>query len=444
MEKVIAMSWDSIGNIKGPPGISGQITDQGLMPLTMAQDYIDVLLNKINDDNNWLFVEKSVLNTLDDSPLNIFGGILLDKTDRSFRLQLSGMPDSPNYFLRWAVNGMTIPPTPAVTYQLFGPNAGQILEASMPFTVKLLPSTTLAAPVIITPSDGLVSGAGTFTPATVTLTTAAPSATFTYTPQTAGAHTLHTSNNGGLTDPAPVPYTANISVRLLNGLISYWTLDEGSGNRMDSHGTNHLVPTAGNPGSFAFVLGNGAYSNGAAGAAYLACASNPSLQVTGDFTFSFWVRVDGPATANTVIIGKNNPGFSSLDFLASHSATNGLTFQAGGATVAKGAPEAAFQQRHVIVWFDSVDNKLRMRIDDATTYVSAGTATLTQGADPFAVLSGSYGNVNWNGLADEIAFYKRKLNSAEMTALYGGGTPPRYSSFTAGRLREALNRKEQR
>jgi hypothetical protein len=292
--------------------------------------------------------------------------------------------------------------------------------------------------VTITPSDGLVSGAGTFTPATVTLTTAAPSATFTYTPQIAGAKTIHTTNNGGLTDPASLVYTVNVSIRLLLNLISYWTLDEASGNRMDSHGTNHLVPTAGNPGSFPFVLGNAAYANGAAGQPYLACASNSSLQVTGDFTLSFWVRVDGPGTANTVIIGKNNPGFSSLDFLASHSATNGLTFQAGGATVAKGSPEAAYQQRHVIVWFDSADNKLRMRIDDATTYVSPGTATLIQGADPFAVLSGSYGNLNWNGLADEIAFYKRKLNSAEMTALYGGGTPPPYSSFTTGRFREAL------
>ena len=61
--------------------------------------------------------------------------------------------------------------------------------------------------VTVTPSDG--GDGGTFTPTTVGLTTAAPSATFTYTPATDGTKTISVTNNGGLTDPDDISYVAS-------------------------------------------------------------------------------------------------------------------------------------------------------------------------------------------------------------------------------------------
>ena len=61
--------------------------------------------------------------------------------------------------------------------------------------------------VTVTPSDG--GGGGTFTPTTVGLTTAAPSATFTYTAGSAGVKTIGVTNDGGLTNPGSLSYTAS-------------------------------------------------------------------------------------------------------------------------------------------------------------------------------------------------------------------------------------------
>ncbi len=92
------------------------------------------------------------------------------------------------------------------TYALTGPSSGTVNTASSNFTVTL-GSGTLSGPVTITPGNG--GAGGSFTPGTVNLTNASRSATFTYTPITAGVFTVSTTNNGGLTNPASISYTSS-------------------------------------------------------------------------------------------------------------------------------------------------------------------------------------------------------------------------------------------
>jgi hypothetical protein len=75
------------------------------------------------------------------------------------------------------------------------------------FTVALPIGGAVSGTVTVTPSDG--GGGGTFTPVTVALTTAAPSTTFTYTAVSAGAKTLSVTNDGGLSNPGNLTYTAS-------------------------------------------------------------------------------------------------------------------------------------------------------------------------------------------------------------------------------------------
>lgn len=95
----------------------------------------------------------------------------------------------------------------ATNYTLAGPAAGAVLVASAPFTVGLPPGSKVTGTVTVTPNDS--GGGGTFTPATVPLTTASTSATFTYTPATVGTKTIRSTNNGGLTDPPNLSYVAS-------------------------------------------------------------------------------------------------------------------------------------------------------------------------------------------------------------------------------------------
>jgi hypothetical protein len=260
----------------------------------------------------------------------------------------------------------------------------------------------------------------------VPLTNAAPSATFTYTPASTGTKTISTTNSSTLTDPTSLSYNSTAPApHLLNTLISYWKMDEGTGTtRNDSKGTNNLSDI-GSVQGLAGKLNNGAYFQNGSNHG-LQIANNSSLQVTGDFTFSVWVRTDNVAGTNMVILSKNN---GTTDYNIGHSSTVGLNF----VNVNVGSPATNFTWYHIVCWWDSSDSKFRMRINDTTTYVGAATTLATPSANAlsFGNYTGAFGaGYGFTGFIDEVGFWKRKLNSGEITALYGGGTPPPFSSFT--------------
>lgn len=90
------------------------------------------------------------------------------------------------------------------TLSLTGPDTGPVGAVSSTFTVAV--SGPVATAIVVTP--GSSSGGGTFVPASVTLTAAAPTATFTYTPTTAGTRAIGITNDRGLANPAGVSFTA--------------------------------------------------------------------------------------------------------------------------------------------------------------------------------------------------------------------------------------------
>jgi PKD repeat protein len=84
------------------------------------------------------------------------------------------------------------------------PASGSAGAASGSFTVALPPGRSASAAVTITPSDG--GAGGSFSPAQVVLSGVSPTATFTYTPNRVGQIAITTTNNQGLSDPAPAGY----------------------------------------------------------------------------------------------------------------------------------------------------------------------------------------------------------------------------------------------
>jgi hypothetical protein len=216
------------------------------------------------------------------------------------------------------------------------------------------------------------------------------------------------------------------SVHLLNSLVGYWKLDEGSGAVLaDSKGTNNFIGQAGtvaNP--FAGKINSGQYFAGG----YWSIASNPQVSVTGDFTFSLWVTIQNPAQTDNFFLIKSDLS-SITDYYIGHNATNGFHV-GGGASPSNeakvGAPATASTWYHLIAWYDATDNKFRLRVNDAVTYVSPFGGSLTAGAGAL-MLGNSIGSINHLGMLDEIGFWKRKLTVAEMSALFHL-TP--FASFT--------------
>ncbi len=107
----------------------------------------------------------------------------------------------------------------ATGYTLTAPSpaSGAPGVASANFVLAPSPiGSAMTSPVVITPSDG--GFGGTFTPATVTLSSAIPGS-FTYTPPYPGVRTISTTNNGGLSNPLSVTYTATRSRRVASNRV---------------------------------------------------------------------------------------------------------------------------------------------------------------------------------------------------------------------------------
>jgi hypothetical protein len=99
-------------------------------------------------------------------------------------------------------NTVTISAATATT--LTGPTSGVVGTASAAFTVGA--DGPITGTVTVTPSDG--GAGGTFSPTSVAISSASPTATFTYTASSAGAKTISVTNNGGLSNPSSIDYTA--------------------------------------------------------------------------------------------------------------------------------------------------------------------------------------------------------------------------------------------
>lgn len=143
-------------------------------------------------------------------------------------------------------------PAAASAITMTGPTGGVVSVASTNFTVGVSPvGGTITGTVVVTPSDG--GAGGTFTPTTVSLTEAAPTATFTYTPASTGAKTISATNNGGLTNPANIVYTATATEDYLRLTSLVGATESGTGPyTYTATGQDYPAPTGGaGPGGVA-------------------------------------------------------------------------------------------------------------------------------------------------------------------------------------------------
>jgi len=233
------------------------------------------------------------------------------------------------------------------------------------------------------------------------------------------AYGVPVSGGGGGGDISPP------SIHLLNSLISYWKLDEASGTRADSQGTNNLSVT-GSPVGVSSVINNGMQLNGSG--QYALATNNASLQVSGDFTFSFWIRFHSLVSDYLIAKwdGVNN------EYVFYFDSVSGFNFGVNLASVIVGSLPALNAWSHVVGWYDSSDQKVRLRINDANTYVGSSTSATIQAATNFAIgIRSDLTTPTVNADFDEIGFWKRKLNAAEITQLYNSGSGWPFSSFTS-------------
>jgi len=220
---------------------------------------------------------------------------------------------------------------------------------------------------------------------------------------------------------------------LLDNLISYWKLDEASGNAIDAHGTNTLTAVNA-PGSSAGKIGNARSFNGVNQAFNL--TSNSSVQVSNqDFTFCYWVNFAG-GTAQDCI--SKDDGGANREYICGRGfdlAMRFLLWNASGTLVQLSASTfgavATGQWYFIANWHDATADTMHISVNGVEN-----SAAITNGGRALSALFaiGNRGNLAapTNGLIDEVGFWKRLLTPTERTALYNGGNGLSYDAFGGG------------
>jgi RHS repeat-associated protein len=226
------------------------------------------------------------------------------------------------------------------------------------------------------------------------------------------------------------------SSTLGNDLVSHWHLDEASGTRADSVGTNNLTDNntvtqaAGKIGTAAqFTRAN---------SEYLSAPNNQSLTM-GDisFTLACWVYLDSN-TNQMGIIGKSY----SSDYFIHHDigyAPYGLRFNvrmaADNVIHEVGAPTLSTGTWHLVVaWHDATANTINLQVDNGTVYTASvpDGGTRTDIGDPFEIGRRTYGEMCLDGRIDEASLWKRGLTTQERSDLWNGGAGSESTSLGSG------------
>jgi hypothetical protein len=206
---------------------------------------------------------------------------------------------------------------------------------------------------------------------------------------------------------------------LLNGLISYWKLDEPSGNKADSFGANNLTLN-GAVGSIAGKIGNASTFNGNVNN-YLSVNSNASLQ-TGDiqFTFAGWINLQ--TLGNAILIAKDSNTLG-REYTIDYDTSTFRFYINGGAIAIVSVPYSIVNTWVYLICWRGSDGKLNIQLNNSTVFTSASAAIPNIGTGPLMLgrraFVGSEGPLN--GYLDEWGFWKRELTIQEKTDLYNGG-----------------------
>jgi hypothetical protein len=212
--------------------------------------------------------------------------------------------------------------------------------------------------------------------------------------------------------------------QLATDLVSSWYLDETSGTRYDSWNGNDLAEvnvvgyTTGKIGNAAtFVIATGEQ---------LVAANDVTLQ-TGDIDFMFtgWFKLENGAVAQKVWC-KCSEDTNEREYLLRIKSSG----QVAWSVSRNGTIKTELTYPNVLstdVWYfvcvyhDSVGNELGISVDNGTfTTVSYSFGVYTGSAD-FVISGEADGNYLFEGAVDAVHFWKRLLETSEISEMYNGG-----------------------
>lgn len=200
---------------------------------------------------------------------------------------------------------------------------------------------------------------------------------------------------------------------------AYWTLDETSGTRYDSVGTNHLSVT-GTVGTTVGQVGNAANIPNTAGN-YFSIADNAAISTGGEtsFTFSMWVKLNNKASTQ-VFVGKYGGGSGEYAVYYEQAFKRFVfsTYSAPSANnyvLANGIGEPSTGVwYHITAIHDAAANTNSITVNGATNSISNVPEHVDTSANLYIGAFNGAGQYPAQAAIDEVRFYKTALSPEEV------------------------------
>lgn len=233
------------------------------------------------------------------------------------------------------------------------------------------------------------------------------------------------SFNQGTTYSAPT---------LNTGLVSYWKLDESSGNAVDSVGINTLTNNNGVTYS-AGKINNGAnFASASSQFLSITDASQSGLDITGDMSFACWLKCSNTNQFVSKSLSTGNQ--NSWQARVTPTSSFEVFTSADGSTVKTATFSTAVftinTWHHVVITYTASAHSIEMFVDGSsigTVNNSANVASsLFDSSSDFRLGLGNPGGGEYlNGSMDEVGIWNKVLTSTEVTTLYNSGNGVQYN-----------------
>ncbi len=217
---------------------------------------------------------------------------------------------------------------------------------------------------------------------------------------------------------------------LTDNLVSYWNLDESSGNAIDAHDSNDGTVTGATQGASGLI--NDAYSFGGAGD-YIAIGNPANLQLTSAMSVSLWCNTSSN-TRSIITKGLSRGNADERDWDIFGNGTNLIFVISNGSTyfvnAAAAWPDMSSGFHHIVcTWSGSAAAVYVDGSPFATDATGSGTPTTAN----ILYLGGKHSSQPYEflGTLDEVGIWSRELTSGEVTSLYNSGAGLAYP-FSAG------------
>lgn len=218
---------------------------------------------------------------------------------------------------------------------------------------------------------------------------------------------------------------------ITDSLISFWELEEASGTRNDSFSTNHLTDNNTVTQS-AGKVGNAATFT-TANSESLTRADNASLS-TGNIDFSIALWVNPSAVSSKGVFYKGDS--SGIEYALTTRGTGVFRFEVDSAAGLAGINQVESTTTYttstwyfVVCQHDSVNDLIKISVNGGTFDTTAYSAGCWDSATSLYIgTDGDFGDF-FGGSIDQAGFWKKILDSSDITFLYNSGSGRSYAEI---------------